>query len=146
MEARARRAWMFGAMGALLLVTAGAASPPDGVLRATLDNGLRVVIVPNRLAPVVTTMVNYLVGANEVPAGFPGLAHAEDHMMSRGSPGLSADQLAEISAAIGGSPNAHTGQTVTQNVFSAPGAHPELELQIPAIRLRGPHNPDSLGG
>jgi len=46
------------------------AAKEDGVLRATLDNGLRVVIVRNTLAPVVTTMVNYLVGSNEAPKGF----------------------------------------------------------------------------
>jgi zinc protease len=44
------------------------------VVRATLDNGLRVVIVPNNLAPVVTMVVNYLVGSNEAPPGFPGTA------------------------------------------------------------------------
>ena len=43
-----------------------------GVLRATLTNGLQVIIVRNTLAPVVTTMVNYRVGSDECPAGFPG--------------------------------------------------------------------------
>ena len=42
------------------------------ILRATLDNGLRVVIVRNTLAPVVTTAVNYLVGSNEAPSASPG--------------------------------------------------------------------------
>ena len=70
------------------------------MLRATLDNGLRIVIVRNPLAPVVTTVVNYLVGSNEAAVGFPGMAHAQEHMMFRGSLGLSANQLADITAAI----------------------------------------------
>ena len=45
----------------------------QGVLRATLKNGLRVVIVRNAIAPVVTTQINYLVGSNEAPQGFPGI-------------------------------------------------------------------------
>ncbi len=81
-----------------------------GVLRATLTNGLQVIIVRNTIAPVVTTMVNYRVGSDEAPAGFPGMAHATEHMMFRGSPGLSADQLAAISAAFGGDDNADTQQ------------------------------------
>ncbi|HKB55473.1 MAG TPA: pitrilysin family protein, partial [Ramlibacter sp.] len=136
------------ALSALVLVGAGAhagrSAPPADVLRATLDNGLRVVIVPNHLAPVVATMVNYLAGSNLVPARFPGLAHAEEHMMFRGSPGLSADQLAEISAAIGGSFNADTRQNVTQYFFSAPAEDLALALHIEAIRMRAANNSDSL--
>jgi len=43
----------------------------EDVLRATLENGLRVVIVRNTLAPVVTTIVNYMVGRTRPPRGFP---------------------------------------------------------------------------
>src|ERR1035437_8295142 len=76
------------------------------VTRATPKNGLRVVIVQNSLAPVVTTQVNYLVGSNEAPPGFPGMAHAQEHMMFRGNPGLTSDQLSSIIAAMGGEFNA----------------------------------------
>src|SRR6516162_5893045 len=90
------------------LILAGIPKPSHGVTRATLDNGLRVVIVHSSLAPVVTTVVNYLVGSNEAPQGFPGTAHALEHMMFRGSPELSGDQLTKIAAVMGGEFNAET--------------------------------------
>jgi zinc protease len=106
------------------------------VLRTTLPNGLQVIIVRNPLAPVVTTMVNYRVGADECPADFPGMAHATEHMMFRGSPGLSADQLADISAALGGDFDADTQHPVTQYVFTTPVEHLDVALHVEAARMQ----------
>lgn len=113
---------------------AGAA---ERALRATLDNGLRVIIVPTTLAPVATTVITYRVGSNESPEGFPGTAHAEEHMMFRGSAGLSADQLANVSAAIGGQFNANTQQTATQYFFTVPADDLDAALRIESLRMRG---------
>jgi zinc protease len=114
---------------------AGAAD--SAPVRATLDNGLQVVVVRNTLAPVATTIMNYLVGSNEAPEGFPGMAHAQEHMMFRGSPGLTAAQLADIVAAMGGQFNADTQQTVTQYFFTVPAEDLEVALHIERIRMGG---------
>jgi zinc protease len=106
------------------------------LLRATLDNGLRVVIVHNPLAPVAATSVNYLVGSDETPPGFPGTAHAQEHMMFRGSPGLTAEQLADIGSVIGGNFNANTRENLTQYLYTVPAEDLDVALNIEALRMK----------
>jgi len=129
----------------LLFFSCNARGAADNqVLQATLKNGLRVVIVRNTLAPVVTTRLTYLAGSNEAPDGFPGMAHAQEHMMFRGSKGLSAEQLASLTAAMGGRSNAFTRQSVTQYYFTVPADELETVLRIEAIRMKNTLDTEEL--
>ena len=105
-----------------LLAGLSADETPGNVLHATLDNGLRVVIVRDPLAPVATFEENYLVGGQDTPAGFPGTAHAQEHMAFRGCAGLTADQISAIYAQLGGTVNADTQQNITQYFVTVPVA------------------------
>jgi zinc protease len=135
-----------GALALAFLFCAAAASAAsageDGVLRATLSNGLRVIIVRDTLAPVVATSVNYLAGSDEAPQGFPGTAHAQEHMMFRGSPGLTADQLANIGSVMGGDFNANTRESLTQYLYTVPAEDLDVALHIEAIRMKGVDDSD----
>ncbi|HEX3716672.1 MAG TPA: pitrilysin family protein [Verrucomicrobiae bacterium] len=141
------RGWLAFAAAVTLLWACGASAADDqNVSRAVLDNGMRVVIVRDPLAPVVTTVINYEVGSDETPQGFPGMAHAQEHMMFRGSPGLTAGQLANISAAIGGNFDADTQQMLTQYFFTAPAEDLDIALHIEALRMKSISSTDELWG
>ncbi len=119
-----------------LLAGLAADDTRDSVTRATLDNGLRVVIVRDPLAPVVTVEENYLAGGNDTPDGFPGTAHAQEHMAFRGCAGLSADQIAAIYAELGGTVNADTQQTITQYFVTVPAQDLDIALRVDAACMQ----------
>jgi predicted Zn-dependent peptidase len=108
----------------------------SNVTRATLKNGMRVVIIRNPLAPVVTVEENYLVGGDETPDGFPGMAHAQEHMALRGCTGLSGDQTAALYAQLGGLNNADTQQNITQYFATVPAADLDIALRMDAACMQ----------
>lgn len=128
-------------LGFGLLATAGPAAATANrhanTLRATLDNGLHVVIIHDALAPVVTTQITYLAGSYQAPQSYPGTAHALEHMLFRGSKGLSAAQLDKMSGKMGGVVNAFTTNDATQYYFVTPASYLDVLLRIEATRMRG---------
>ncbi|MGH8191844.1 MAG: M16 family metallopeptidase, partial [Rhodanobacteraceae bacterium] len=114
-----------------------AQTQPGTITRATLDNGLRVVILRDTLAPMVTTQITYLAGSYETPKGFPGTAHALEHMMFRNSKGMTGAQLNEMTGKMGAENNAFTTNDATQYFFVAPAQYTDMLLRIESIRMRG---------
>jgi len=64
------------------------------------------------------------------------MAHANEHMMYRGTPDLPTAQLGTIATALGGNFNAQTGDTVTQYQFTVPATDLDVVLRIESDRMR----------
>jgi zinc protease len=121
------------------LVTLAAPAPAAAanlpVTRATLANGLQVVVVHDPLAPVVTTILNYKVGSND--QWIDGLAHATEHMMFRGSASLSSGSLMDAIGVTGGDFDADTQDAVTQYFFTVPSQYLDIALRLERSRATG---------
>jgi len=114
-----------------------AAAAPAGidVTRATLPNGLQVVVLRDRLAPVVTTWLNLQAGSDDEP--ITGLAHAQEHMFFRGSHTLSGAAADQIAGFTGDQDNADTQSEITQYFHLVPAADLDLALQLDRSRFTG---------
>lgn len=98
---------------ALPVVSASAA---DGVFNPEtfmLNNGMRVVVVPNHRVPVVTHMVWYKAGSADEAPGRTGAAHLLEHLMFKGTKSLPSGEFSKIVARNGGTENAFTSLDYT---------------------------------
>jgi zinc protease len=78
-----------------------------------LKNGMKVVVVEDHRAPVVTHMVWYRVGAADEPPGESGIAHFLEHLMFKSTDKIPNGEFSKIVSRLGGQDNAFTGQDVT---------------------------------
>ena len=87
-------------------------SGPD-LTRSRLDNGLDVVVIPDRRVPVVTHMVWYKNGSADDPLGQSGIAHFLEHLMFKGTERHPAGEFSKVVSALGGQENAFTSYDYT---------------------------------
>jgi zinc protease len=92
---------------------AGTAPAAPAVEHFTLANGLEVVVIPDRRAPVVTHMIWYKVGAADEPPGKSGIAHFLEHLMFKGTAKNPSGRFSQVVATIGGQENAFTSSDYT---------------------------------
>lgn len=95
---------------ALLVAAPALAADPQ---RFTLDNGMEVVVIEDRRAPVAVSMVWYRVGAADDPAGQSGIAHYLEHLMFKATESLESGEFDRVVEANGGQHNAFTSWDYT---------------------------------
>lgn len=121
---------------AILLVSGRASAAGADVAQFTLENGLEVIVIPDRRTPVVSHMIWYKVGSADEPAGKSGIAHFLEHLLFKGTKTYPAGEFSRKVAEIGGEENAFT--TVDQTGYYQKVTPDALEMvmRYEADRMR----------
>jgi len=125
---------------ALVLLLGLAASAPAGTLvdrvfETTLANGLKVLILEEPKAPVVTVQVWYKAGSRNEQTGKTGLAHMLEHMMFKGTPKVGLKQFDLLVTRSGGVSNAVTATDYTAYYEDFAADRVMLGLELEADRM-----------
>ena len=107
------------------------------IVERRLDNGLRVIVSEDHLAPVVAVNLWYDVGSRHERPGRTGLAHLFEHLMFEGSRQVAAGEHFKLVGAAGGTLNATTSTERTNYFETLPSEHLDLALWLEADRLGG---------
>ena len=102
-----------------------------------LDNGLRVVINEDHLAPVVAVNLWYNVGSRHETPGRTGFAHLFEHLMFQGSRNVKRNDHFGLVSAAGGTLNGTTWCDRTNYYETVPANHLETVLWLEADRMGG---------
>jgi len=107
-----------------------------GVTQYTLANGMQIVVIPDRRAPVVSHMVWYRVGGVDDPFGLSGIAHFFEHLMFKGTEEIAPGDLSRIVARNGGQDNAFTGHDFTAYYQRIARDRLPLVMELEADRMQ----------
>ena len=99
------------------------AAPQRRASEFSLTNGMQVVVIPDRRAPVITHVVWYRIGGADNIAGQSGLAHFLEHLMFKSTGRLETGELSNVVARLGGRDNAVTTHDATYYFQRLPKEH-----------------------
>jgi zinc protease len=114
-------------------------SEQKNVVEYRLSNGLKVLLVENHSAPVVTVLVLFKVGSRNEGVGFTGATHFLEHMLFKGTKKHNADKgngIDDLLTQIGAYWNATTWFDRTSYFEVVPSEYLELCVQLEADRMR----------
>jgi len=136
---RRRRSIGAAALVATALAVSAASAQTSGIKISdfTLSNGLELVVIPDRRAPVVTHMIWYKVGSADETPGISGLAHFLEHLMFKGTAKHPTGEFSKVVATIGGQENAFTSNDYTGYYQRVPTEQLKTVMEFEADRMTG---------
>jgi zinc protease len=116
-------------------------APPPAAARVfdpetfTLANGMQVVVITNRRAPIVSHMVWYRVGSADEVQGRSGIAHFLEHLMFKGTREVGPGEFSRVVQRNGAQNNAFTSFDYTGYYENVARDRLEVMMRLEADRM-----------
>jgi zinc protease len=120
----------------LLVVPYADAMMKERVYENVLPNGLKVLLLENHKAPVVTFQVWYRVGSRNEEWGKTGLSHMLEHMMFKGTKRVPPEEFSRIIQENGGNDNAFTSSDNTAYFENISAERVQIPIELESDRMQ----------
>jgi zinc protease len=126
----------------LCLLLASAAAPAgagltDQVSETILKNGLKVILLENHKAPLITFQAWYRVGSRDEEWGLTGLSHMLEHMMFKGTEKIGPGEFSRTIERNGGDDNAFTSNDYTAYFENMSADRIHIPITLESDRMQG---------
>jgi zinc protease len=119
-----------------LVLPASDAALRDQVFETVLPNGLKVILLENHKAPLLTFQIWYRVGSRNEAWGKTGLSHVLEHMMFKGTEKVGPEEFSRIVQENGGNLNAFTSRDYTAYFENISSDRVEVAIELEADRMQ----------
>jgi zinc protease len=120
----------------LLFTTVSEAGLKENVFETLLPNGLKVILLENHKAPLVTFQVWYRVGSRNEAWGKTGLSHMLEHMMFKGTEKVGPEEFSRIIQENGGNNNAFTSRDYTAYFENISADRVQVSIDLESDRMQ----------
>jgi zinc protease len=108
----------------------------EQVFETVLPNGLKVILLENHKAPLITFQVWYRVGSRNEAWGKTGLSHMLEHMMFKGTKKIGPGEFSRIIQENGGNDNAFTSYDYTAYFENLSADRVQVAIDLEADRMQ----------
>jgi zinc protease len=119
-----------------LTVSLAEAGLQEQVSETFLPNGLKVLLLENHKAPLVTFQVWYRVGSRNEAWGKTGLSHMLEHMMFKGTEKVGPEEFSRIIQENGGNDNAFTSRDYTAYFENLSADRIQVSIDLESDRMQ----------
>ncbi len=119
----------------LILTSISEAGLKENVFETALPNGLKVILLENHKAPLITFQVWYRVGSRNESWGKTGLSHMLEHMMFKGTEKVGPEEFSRIVQENGGNDNAFTSRDYTAYFENMSADRVQIPIDLESDRM-----------